>query len=451
MSSDNTQPLLPQQVPPRVKQRLTLKGRLTSRLPQIDIPPPLLVVAAVITTLFNCGAPMNKIAAGIFWVRGGFYPCSGDCLHQIVAVADAVQTYVSMDLIVPAVGGVVLDHLGAKATAIIALLPMTISYFGYLPQAAPMGLQLPMILQGSFLQMVLNPLITLGFQFESASKMVISLVSGGCELAGLVFPAFNYIMEAYNVEYTSCVVFLIAQSVAALLFVTFFLPNEFEDTSDVELPAAPPPSLSKQVRSKPYLLFMAAWIITIVNMTTILSAVDSILLANGDVDGEIATFFANGLAFSFVGCVFFGNVLTVVGTGPVFVALQLCALTTNICALIPNVSSWNPLHSDDRAACPLRLFYCLQGLTVYGAVQLRDRQLRSWQHGHAGQHMLGCFGRLYKGVGRGIIKPRGREGDHQRNSRLDFNHVRVRGGASPGSVACDSASQKMIFYFPKFV
>ncbi|KAH0474165.1 MAG: uncharacterized protein KVP18_000126 [Porospora cf. gigantea A] len=339
VSSDNTQPLLPQQVPPRVKQRLTLKGRLTSRLPQIDIPPPLLVVAAVITTLFNCGAPMNKIAAGIFWVRGGFYPCSGDCLHQIVAVADAVQTYVSMDLIVPAVGGVVLDHLGAKATAIIALLPMTISYFGYLPQAAPMGLQLPMILQGSFLQMVLNPLITLGFQFESASKMVISLVSGGCELAGLVFPAFNYIMEAYNVEYTSCVVFLIAQSVAALLFVTFFLPNEFEDTSDVELPAAPPPSLSKQVRSKPYLLFMAAWIITIVNMTTILSAVDSILLANGDVDGEIATFFANGLAFSFVGCVFFGNVLTVVGTGPVFVALQLCALTTNICALIPNMTA----------------------------------------------------------------------------------------------------------------
>ncbi|KAH0477527.1 MAG: hypothetical protein KVP17_003493 [Porospora cf. gigantea B] len=340
MVSDNIQPLLPEQLGQRLKQRLTLKGRLTSWLPQIDIPPPLLVAAAVMTTLFNCGAPMNKIAAGIFWIRGGFYPCSGDCLHQIVAVADAVQTYVSMDLIVPAVGGLVLDHLGAKATAIIALLPMTISYFGYLPQAASMGLQLPMILQGSFLQMVLNPLITLGFQFGSASsKVVISLVSGGCELAGLVFPAFNYIMEAYDVEYTSCVMFLIAQSAAALLFVTFFLPNELEDTSDVELPTVPPPSLTKQVWSTPYLLFMASWIITIVNMTTILSAVDSILLANGDVEGEVATFFANGLAFSFVGCVFFGNVLTIVGTGPVFVTLQLCALTTNICAVIPNLTA----------------------------------------------------------------------------------------------------------------
>ena len=406
--SDNIQPLLPEQLGQRLKQRLTLKGRLTSWLPQIDIPPPLLVAAAVMTTLFNCGAPMNKIAAGIFWIRGGFYPCSGDCLHQIVAVADAVQTYVSMDLIVPAVGGLVLDHLGAKATAIIALLPMTISYFGYLPQAASMGLQLPMILQGSFLQMVLNPLITLGFQFGSASsKVVISLVSGGCELAGLVFPAFNYIMEAYDVEYTSCVMFLIAQSAAALLFVTFFLPNELEDTSDVELPTVPPPSLTKQVWSTPYLLFMASWIITIVNMTTILSAVDSILLANGDVEGEVATFFANGLAFSFVGCVFFGNVLTIVGTGPVFVTLQLCALTTNICAVIPNVSHWNPFHPADSAARPLRLFYCLQGLTVYRSIQLRDRQLWSGQHGHSGEYLLGRLRRLYEGVGCSTIKPGG--------------------------------------------
>lgn len=99
------------------------------------------------------------------------------------------------------------------------------------------------------------------------------------------------------------------------MFCFFFLTNELKnETSDVEEQTEKSRRLRDQLWSREYILFCGAWIVTVVNMTTILSAIDHILLRNGDVDGRVSSLFSNSLSLSFVGCVVFGNILSLIGT-----------------------------------------------------------------------------------------------------------------------------------------